>query len=329
MRSFEFGSPLFLWLLLLLAPLAWHWFRRREGGGAAVVFSDLRLFDSTPRGRAVAVRRWLPLLRLAALALVIVALARPRYGTVEREVVQEGVDLFYCLDISGSMRAEDLTPCRMERAKKLTAEFAAKRPNDRQGIVLFSGVAFLLCPLTFDGNTVQEFLKSVTFDNVDGTAIGMGISRALKKLQESKAKSRVIILMTDGDNNAGEITPEQATAAAKKLGVKIYTVGIGTRGTAMATVSTPYGPQRVAIEADLNEDLLKKIASETGGIYRRATNDRELAQVLDEIDKLEKSKIEMKEYRTFDERMTAPLWWALALLLLEMVLMNTRFLKVP
>ncbi|HBF32991.1 TPA: aerotolerance regulator BatA, partial [Candidatus Sumerlaeota bacterium] len=183
MKTFEFASPLFLWLLLALVPLTWRVLRRRDATGAAMRYSDLRLFRTLPRSPVLALRRWLPVLRIAALALFIIALARPRFGMVEREVIQEGVDMFYCLDISGSMKAEDLTPTRLERAKKLTKEFAAKRPNDRQGIVLFSGVAFMMCPLTFDANTVQEFLDSITFDNVDGTAIGMGISRALKTFQ--------------------------------------------------------------------------------------------------------------------------------------------------
>jgi Ca-activated chloride channel homolog len=330
MRTFEFASPLFLWLLLALLPLAWRVLRRRDmTTGAGMRYSDLRLFRTLPRSPILALRRWLPLLRLAALALFIIALARPRFGMVEREVIQEGVDLFYCLDISGSMRAEDLTPSRLERAKILTKEFASKRTTDRQGIVLFSGVAFMMCPMTFDNNAVQGFLDSVTFDKVDGTAIGMGLTRALKALQDSHAKSKVIILMTDGDNNAGDITPEQATQAAKKLGVKIYTIGIGTPDGAYVTMDTPMGPMRQRMEADLNEPLLKKIASETGAIYHRATNDKELAKILDEINKLEKSKIEMKEYRTFDERMAIPIGMGLALLLLEILLLNTRFLKIP
>jgi Ca-activated chloride channel family protein len=325
-RAFEFASPHFLWLLALLAPLGWWALRWRAA--ASIQFSDLGLFHAVPAGRALSWRRLLPVLRLAALALLIVALARPRFGTTEREVVQEGVDLFYCLDISGSMRAEDFRPNRLEKAKELMTAFASKRPTDRQGIVVFSGVAFMLCPLTFDNNSVQEFLRTVTFDNMQGTAIGMAMARALKKLDKSKAKSKVIIVMTDGRNNMGEITPEQATKIAKSMGVRVYTVGIGSLGASFASLSTPFGIQRQLIEP-VDEDLLRQIAKETGGIYRRATRPEELKSFLDEIDRLEKSKIEMKEYRSYDERMAILAWPALALLLIEIILASTRFLKIP
>ena len=325
-RAFEFASPHFLWLLALLAPLGWRALRWRAA--ASIQFSDLGLFHAVPAGRALSWRRLLPVLQLAALALLIVALARPRFGTTEREVVQEGVDLFYCLDISGSMRAEDFRPNRLGKAKELMTAFAAKRPTDRQGIVVFSGVAFMLCPLTFDNNSVQEFLRTVTFDNMQGTAIGMAMARALKKLDKSKAKSKVIIVMTDGRNNMGEITPEQAVKIAKSMGVRVYTVGIGSLGTSFAGLPTPFGIQRQMIEP-VDEDLLRQIAKETGGIYRRATRPEELKSFLDEIDRLEKSKIEMKEYRSYDERMAILAWTALAFLLIEIVLASTRFLKIP
>jgi len=325
-RAFEFASPHFLWLLALLAPLGWWALRWRAA--ASIQFSDLGLFHAVPAGRALCWRRLLPVLRLAALALLIVSLARPRFGTTEREVVQEGVDLFYCLDISGSMRSEDFRPNRLGKAKELMTAFAAKRPTDRQGIVVFSGVAFMLCPLTFDNNSIQEFLRTVTFDNMQGTAIGMAMARALKKLDKSKAKSKVIIVMTDGRNNMGEIAPEQATKIAKSMGVRVYTVGIGSLGASFASLPTPFGIQRQPIEP-VDEDLLRQIAKETGGIYRRATKPEELKSFLDEIDRLEKSKIEMKEYRSYDERMAILAWTALAFLLIEIILASTRFLKIP
>ena len=327
-RAFEFASPHFLYLLLLLGPLGWWTLRRRSTLSASIQFSDLGLLRAVPASRVLAWRRLMPILRLAALALLIVALARPRFGTTEREVIQEGVDLFYCLDISGSMRAEDFRPNRLEKAKELMTAFASKRPTDRQGIVVFSGVAFMLCPLTFDNNGIQEFLRTVTFDNMQGTAIGMAMARALKKLDKSKAKSKVIIVMTDGRNNMGEITPEQATRIAKSMGVRVYTVGIGSLGASFASLPTPFGMQRQPIEP-VDEDLLRQIAKETGGIYRRATKPEELKSFLDEIDRLEKSKIEMKEYRSYDERMAILAWTALAFLLIEIVLASTRFLKIP
>jgi Ca-activated chloride channel family protein len=328
---FEFATPHFLWILALLPLLGWWVLRRARRRRASIQFSDLNLFASTPAGMALVGRRALPVLRLTAMALLVVALARPRFGTVERDIIREGVDLFYCLDISGSMRAEDFQPNRLGKAKELMAQFAAGRPMDRQGIVLFSGASFVLCPLTFDGKALQEFLASVTFDDVgvQGTAIGMGLSRALKKMQESKAKSKVIVVMTDGVNNTGEITPLQAAQVAKKLGVRVYTIGIGSHGRARITVPTQFGPRSQWITTEIDEELLKKIADETGGIYRRAATEKELEAVFREIDRLEKSEIELKEYRTYDERAALASWPALVLLLLEIALANTRFLKIP
>lgn len=328
----EFESPRLLFLLIGLVPLGWYLLRVRWRRGASIQYSDVGLLRSLSMLGAVR-WRWIPaVLRLVALALLIVSVARPRFGTAERDVTQVGVDLFYCLDISGSMRGEDFTPNRLEKAKELTMNFAKKRETDRQGIVLFSGSAFMLCPLTFDSGSVCEYLDNVTFDDlgVQGTAIGMGLSRALKKMQESEAKSRVIILMTDGDNNAGEITPEQAVAVAKELGVRIYTIGIGSRGRVAVTLKDRSGRLvRQYMEVTLNEKLLEDIARDTGGIYRRATNSKDLKRILEEIDSLEKTEIEMKEYRTYEERMAWFCWPALALLLLEVFLTRTRFLKIP
>ncbi|HPS02712.1 MAG TPA: VWA domain-containing protein [Candidatus Sumerlaeota bacterium] len=328
--TLELASPHFLWLLLFLPVLAWLTFHRREKG-VTLQFSGLSLFGDLRPTWALRARRLMPVLRLVALALLIVGLARPRFGTVQRDVSREGVDLFYCLDVSGTMRAEDFSPNRLEKAKELTAEMIQKRQTDRQGLVVFSGDAFVLCPLTFDAGTVSEFLKNVSFDAVatDGTAIGVGLTRALKKMIESHAKSRAIILMTDGDNNAGNIAPEQAMAAAKKMGVKIYTIGIGSTGETTAVVPTDQGLRRVMIRSTLNEELLQNLARETGGVYRRATSASELKAVLKEIDSLERSEIEMKEFRTYDERMAIFLWAGLALLAMEIFLTRTRFQTIP
>ncbi len=326
----ELASPHYLWLLLFLPVLARFAFRRHETG-ATLQFSGVSLFGDLRPTWALRMRRLMPVLRLAALAFLIVGLARPRFGTVQRDVSREGVDLFYCLDVSGTMRGEDFPPNRLEKAKELTAEMIQKRQTDRQGLVVFSGEAFVLCPLTFDAATVSEFLKNVSFDAVetDGTAIGVGLARALKKMRESQAKSRAVILMTDGDNNAGNIAPEQAMAAAQKMGVKIYAIGIGSAGETTAVVPTDRGPQRVLMRSALNEELLQTLARETGGIYRRATSASELKAILKEIDSLERSEIEMKEFRTYDERMALFLWAALALLAVEVGLTHTRFLKIP
>ncbi|MFP4379325.1 MAG: VWA domain-containing protein [Candidatus Sumerlaeia bacterium] len=331
MRSFEFASPLYLWLLVLLPFLCWWMLHRGSRPQASIQYSNLGLFKGV-RGRGMAFfRRYLPLLRLIALALLIIALARPRFGTVERDVIQEGVDLFYAIDISGSMRAEDFRPNRLAKAKEITAEFSAKRETDRQGIVVFSGEAFMLCPLSFDNLTVQRFLESISFDDVgvQGTAIGLGMARALKKLQDSRAKSKVIILMTDGAENINKIRPEDSIKVAKELGVRVYTIGVGSRGVTTIPIDTPRGVVRQRFRGELNEELLEKIASETGGIYRRATNATELQSIFDEIDKLEKTEIEMKEYRSYDERMAVFVWAGLIFLLCEFMLAHTRFIKIP
>lgn len=331
MTTFEFAHPHVLWLLLLLAPLGW-WTFWRGARASAVQFSSLRLTGAI---RPVLPAGWrLALLRagrLAAVGLVIVGMARPRFGTVEREVTQEGVDIFYCLDISGSMRAEDFEPNRLEKAKELTAQFIANRRTDRQGLVVFSGESFMLCPLTFDGDTVRRFLDAVTFDDVgvQGTAIGMGLARALKKLEHGKAKSKVVILMTDGENNAGRIDPRQAAQVAKKMGVRVYTIGIGSRGIATVTVQTPLGPRRQRVRTSIDEWLLRHIAQETGGEYGRATNAKELEGLLDRIDDLEKSEIEMKEYRNFDERMAVFVWPALALILIDVLARTIWLVRIP
>lgn len=328
---FEFASPWFLLLLLLLPLVGWRLLRHSFIESGSVCFSDFTLLGDMPRGRAVLLKRWLPLLRLLALALLIMAAARPRFGTVERDVVREGVDIFYCLDVSNSMKAEDFNPNRLEKAKGLTAEFARKRPMDRQGIVLFAESAFIYCPLTFDTEAIEAFLRAVDFGALDGnhTAIGMGLARAVKKLRDTQAKSKVVILMTDGDNNAGEISPDQAVEVAKQLGVRVYTIGLGSLGYAYVTVNTPYGPRRQRMAPNIDEKLLRKIADETGGFYQRATTGMQLRQTLDRINALEKTEIEMQEYRTYDERMALFVWVALVLLAMEFVLNRTRLLKIP
>ncbi|MFW6286926.1 MAG: vWA domain-containing protein [Candidatus Sumerlaeota bacterium] len=329
----EFASPVHFWLLIVPALMAVGLLRRlRWTRNATLSYSDVRLFGGLSRMGAARWQWVLPTLRIAALVLIILALARPRFGTVQRDVIGQGVDLMYVLDISDSMRAEDFNPNRLERAKALTAQMVEKRRNDRQGLTLFAGRAFVYCPLTFDADAVREMLQHVSFTDVGSrhTAIGMGLARALKKMKGSEAKSRIIILMTDGENNAGRISPVDAIRVAKELGVKIYTIGIGSHGITVGSFPAGNGRMvRQRVRTSIDEDLLRRIAEETDGMYRRATTGAELQSILAEIDALEKSEIEMREYRSYDERMALFLWPALGLILLEILLAATRFMRVP
>lgn len=327
----EFGSPILLLLLLPLAALGWWILARAPLRNLGIRFPAVSLLAKIAPPRTGQLVRYLPILQLLAMACFILALARPRQGNVEQDIIREGVDIFYCLDISGSMLAEDFEPNRLEKAKMLTSEFAARRPNDRQGIVLFAGISVQLCPLTFDTNSIRAFLQAIKFGDisVDGTAIGMGLARCLKKLRGSTAKSKVIILMTDGVNNAGDIDPVQAAALAKKLGVRIHAIGIGSTGPVYVTLETPFGPQRQRLDDSLDEALLQKLAAETGGTYGRAANARELEAILKQIDLMEKTEIETTEYRSYVERLAWFAWPGLALLILHQVLAGTVLMKLP
>ncbi len=270
-------------------------------------------------------------LRVITLSMVIFVLARPQSTNRWQNSEVEGIDIMLAMDVSTSMLAMDLTPNRLEAAKMVAADFVNSRPNDNMGLTIFAGESFTQCPLTIDHAVMLNMLNSVKCDIAaqgiieDGTAIGMGIANAVSRLKESKAKSKVIILLTDGSNNRGEISPEAAAEIAKKFGIRIYTIGVGTNGTA----PYPYGGQIVSVPVEIDETTLNKIATITDGNYYRATSNSKLKEVYEKIDKLERTKLNVKEFSTREEEFQIFALVAFVALLLELLLRNTILKKIP
>ncbi len=326
----QFADPIFLWLLLALPLVAYMMFRRRRE--AAIKFSDITLLRNVRKSRRVKNRKVLQAFRLLALALLIIAMARPQAGKKTTEVSSEGIDIMLALDISGSMKAEDFKPMnRLVAAKEVIKEFVQGRQNDRIGLVIFSRQSFTQCPLTMDYGVLLNFLEQVDFGMIeDGTAIGMGIANAVNRLRNSDAKSRIIILLTDGINNAGEIDPLTAADIAKTLGIRIYTIGAGKLGKALYPVDDPiFGRRYVQLENELDEKQLTQVAESTGGKYFRAKSEDMLKNIYEQISELEKTKFKVKEYLQFDQYFPYFLMAAALLLLLELLLRETLFRRLP
>ncbi len=270
------------------------------------------------------------ILRLLAFICLVVSLARPQNRYDEQQVNGEGIDIVLCLDISGSMLAQDFSPNRMEAAKNVAAEFIDNRPTDRIGLVIFSGESFTMCPLTTDRNMLKSQLSNVQSGLLeDGTAIGSGLATGVDRLRGSPSKSKVIILLTDGENNGGLIDPNTAKEIAKSVGVRVYTVGMGTEGYAPVPVQTPGGVVMQREKVNIDEKLLTQIAQETGGKYYRAKDNESLKNIYSEIDQLEKSKIEVTATRRYTEQFYPFALAAALLLLLELVLRWTVLRKFP
>lgn len=271
------------------------------------------------------------ILRVIALSMIIIVLARPQSTNRWQNTEVEGIDIMLAMDVSTSMMAMDLKPNRLEAAKVVAAEFVNGRPNDNIGLTIFAGESFTQCPLTIDHSVMLNMLNSVKCDIAvqgiieDGTAIGMGIANAVSRLKESKAKSKVIILLTDGSNNRGEIAPEMAAEIAKQFGIRVYTIGVGTNGTA----PYPYGGQIVNVPVEIDENTLEKIASITDGSYYRATSNSKLKEVYAQIDKLERTKLNVKEFSSHEEEYMIFAILAFAALLLELILRNTLLKRIP
>ena len=330
-------DPQFLLLLVLLVPMAWVYFRRERTSRPAVRFSDLSIAGKLPPSALIKWRHLVFGLRCAALCLLAVALARPQLGRSDSEVTTEGVDIMLVLDVSQSMEAQDFKPDnRLAVAKQTIGEFIKKRESDRLGLVVFAARAYTKCPLTLDHNVLGRFVGDIDFTDFSyQTAIGTAIATAASRLKNSTAKSRVIILATDGANNAGEIPPVTAANAAKELGMKIYTIGIGKKGKVPMPVQVqdPFSgrvfKQMQMVESDLDEQTLVNIADATGGKFFRATDPEKLKAIYDQIDKLEKTVIKTKVYASFDEKFYPWLWAGFVLLLLELLLQHTRFRRIP
>jgi Ca-activated chloride channel family protein len=317
LQDVDFAHPQFLWLLALL-PLAavWH-FRRRDAAPVLPVASAGR-FDAPASWRA-RFSGFPPILRLLTLACLIVALARPQKQGSRQWVEGEGVDIVLCIDVSGSMLAQDFLPNRLEAAKEVAARFVSGRPADRFGLVVFAGEGFTQSPLTADHEALRQQLYGVRGGFMaDGTAIGSGLATGVDRLREARSKSKVVILLTDGENNGGLIDPLTAKDMARSLGVKVYTVGIGSEGVAPTPVRGPDGSITLQSQpVNIDESLLRRIAQETGGVYYRATDLKALTSVYAEIDKLEKSRFERLSATTTRARFHPFAWAAVVLLLLE------------
>jgi Ca-activated chloride channel family protein len=327
-NNFEFNNPEFLWLLTLIPFLATWFFLVRKKETAALTVSSLKGFNTTS-SFLPKLKPLLPIIRLIALTLLIIALARPRNVAVSTKVkANRGIDIVMAIDVSASMLARDLKPNRLEALKVVATNFVNRRPNDRIGIVVYAGESFTQTPITSDKSITRRTISEIKWGQLEGgTAIGMGLGSAVNRLKESEAKSKVIILLTDGVNNSGFVDPKTATELAKELNIKVYTVGIGTNGMADFPFSKDargrlqFRKQQVEID----EELLQFIASETQGQYFRATDNSELQEIYDEIDTLEKTKIEEFKYYNYQEKYRYLLFFAGGLLLLEFILKNTLF----
>ncbi|MCK5571772.1 MAG: VWA domain-containing protein, partial [Bacteroidetes bacterium] len=297
---------------------------------STVRYSSLVPFASiSPRLRE-RLQHFPALLRLVALSLLLVALARPQVVSEGEDIYTEGIDIVLLLDISGSMLAEDFQPNRIEAAKDVAQKFVDGRSNDRIGLVVFAGQSFTQCPMTLDYRVLKLLLRLVKPGMVeDGTAIGMGIAQGVNRVKDSESKSKVMILLTDGVNNRGEIDPLTAAQLAQTFVIRIYTIGVGTVGEAPYPVQTPFGTRYQNVPVDVDEETLQTIADMTGGQYYRATNNRTLKRIYAEIDRMEKTRIEVKAYRSYSELFYAWAGLGLALVLLEVGLAGTLLRKQP
>jgi len=328
---FRFADPWFLLLLGVIPLLGWWYFQRHRGRGGTLRFSHLGVVKEAQPSSATRGRHLLFILRLAALCFLIVALARPQAGAESRDSLTEGIDIVLALDISGSMLAEDIKPNRVEAAKQVAAQFVKGRTNDRIGLVIFSGEAYTQCPLTLDYGVVLNFLDTLRVGMIeDGTALGNGLATAVNRLRDSKARSKVAILLTDGRNNRGEIDPISAGQAAQAFGVKVYTIGAGTHGTALYPVEDSlFGKRYIPMQVDVDDQTLTRIAELSGGKYFRATDRGSLEKIYAEIDRMEKTKIEVKEYTRYSELFHYVAGIGLLLVLAEILPAHTRYRKLP
>ena len=325
-NNFEFTHPQFLWLLLIVPLLAVRYFLMRKKESATLTLSSTKSFKPTILSR---LKPMLNIFRLLAISALIVALARPRNVSVSSRInSNKGIDIVMAIDVSASMLAKDLKPNRLEALKVVAIDFVNKRPNDRIGIVVYAGESFTQTPITSDKRIVKNTIRKIKWGQMDGgTAIGMGLGSAVNRLKESKAKSKVIILLTDGVNNTGFVDPKTATELAKGLGIKTYTIGIGTNGTAPFPVAKDMSGKLIFQDAkvEIDEELLKYIAQETGGKYFRATDNSKLKAIYAEINKLEKTEIEEYKYYNYDEKYRSLVLLAGLLLMIEMLLRFTVY----
>ena len=331
----EFANKEYLFLLLLLIPyLIWYVMYRKKTE-PTIRMSDTFAFRYAPKSWKVRLMPLSLLLRMLAFVMIVLVLARPQTQNSWKNKSVEGIDIMLAMDVSTSMLAEDLKPNRIEAAKQVASEFIVGRPNDNIGLSIFAGEAFTQCPMTVDHAVLLNMFQNVSSDIAargiieDGTAIGMGLANAISRLKDSQAKSKVIILLTDGSNNRGEVSPMTAAEMAKSFGIRVYTIGVGTNGTAPYPVQGAFGTQYVNMAVEIDENVLRQIAQTAGGQYYRATSNSKLKEVYEEIDKLERTKLQVKEFSKNQEQYQ-PLALALLLsLLLSILLKQTVLRTIP
>ncbi|MFO8000213.1 MAG: VWA domain-containing protein [Marinilabilia sp.] len=328
--NYTFLHPHFFYLLLILLPMiGWYVWKQKELQ-ASLQISSLKGFSQIKKSRKTYLRHIPFGLRCLTIIFLTIALARPQSTDNLRDVTTEGIDIMISLDISGSMQAMDFEPNRLEAAKEVASEFIAERENDNIGLVVFAAESFTQCPLTVDKAVLTNLIRDVEIGMLrDGTAIGHGLATSVKRIKESDAESKVIILLTDGVNNRGEINPITAAEMAESFGIRVYTIGVGSEGKAPFPINTAFGQQVQEMDVKIDEEMLQEIAGITGGEYFRATDEDKLRGIYEEIDQMEKSKIEVKEYSQRSEEFILFGILALAFLLTEVLLRNTILRNLP
>jgi Ca-activated chloride channel family protein len=333
LSGFRFAEPLIL-VLLLLIPI-FIWYEKKIKRYASIKFSSIKTVKIAQEGNIFNFRFFLLLLRFLAISFFILSLARPQLGNTNTEILSEGINIFLNIDTSGSMKAVDMeidkdVVTRLDAVKKVVKDFIKKRANDPIGLVVFGTEAYTQCPLTLDYNILSEFLDNLEIGVAgEQTSIGNSIGLAVNRLKDSKAKSKIIILLTDGSNTSGKLAPDKAAEIAAQFGIKIYTIGVGTSGKVPYIENTFFGPRTYYVQSDLDEQTLKMIAQKTGGKYYRAKNTEELKKIYSDIDQLEKSEVKVKKYMEYKELFYLFLIPGLIFLMLEILLSNTRFIRLP
>lgn len=326
----QFVNPIYLYLLILLVPLIVWYIIRMSKVQASFKLASTFAFQNTKKGIRVYMRHLPFVMRMIAIASLIIAISRPQAIDSWEKSETQGIDIVLALDISGSMLAQDLQPNRLEAVKKVAAEFITDRKNDNIGLVIFAGETFTQCPMTTDHKVLLNLLNEVDFGMIeDGTAIGLGLANSVNRLKDSESKSKIVILLTDGSNNRGQIAPMTAADLAKSYGIRVYTVGAGTKGTAPTPVQTPFGIRIQNMPVDIDEDVLTDIATLTGGRYFRAVDNESLRDIYHEIDKLEKYIISVQNVSSKQELYLPFAILALLLVFIELVLRRTWLRTIP
>ncbi|MCX6147669.1 MAG: VWA domain-containing protein [Candidatus Kapabacteria bacterium] len=330
MSGVKFANPEVLWFLVIVPILLVWYIWKLYKNTTSISFSSSIGFDGLKSTLKQKLRHLNIVLRLLAISLLIVALARPQSNSSRKSVTTDGIDIVLAMDVSTSMLAEDLKPNRIEAAKKTAIKFVESRENDRIGLVIFSGESFTQCPVTIDHSIVKNLIKNIkTGVVVDGTAIGQGLATSVSRLKDSKAKSKVIILLTDGVNNMGVISPETAADIARTFGIRVYTIGVGTKGMAPYPVKTLIGIQYQNVEVQIDDELLNKIAKSTNGEYNRATNNKSLEAIYKKIDQMEKTKVDVAYFSKYTEEFFPWAFAGLAIFMLELLLKYLYFKTLP